>query len=199
MYDFSTTDGSDRDLLGHVVDGGYFENSGAQTADDVIDRLDRVRGQRRFAIHLILIKFQQIEAEQCATLPAPPVPPERFMNEALSPVRTLLDTRDARGTLAFAEVRQLQAVEAQYEFLLTQTDDGVVMPLGWLLAPRTRDAIDLQIGTAVPDVVDCAIRPWVQANVDALRAVAGAVGASPPARLDPVQTRAREAELKSQE
>ena len=185
----------DDDLVAHVVDGGYFENSGAQTADDVIDRLDRIRGDRRFAVHLILVKFQQVEAEDCRTLPADPVPPDRLLNESLSPVRALLDTRDARGTLAYAEVRQLPAVRAQYQFLLTQTDDGDVLPLGWLLAPRTRDAIDLQVGPAVPEVVDCALRPWVEANVRQLREIARVVsGATPAPTLDPVQREAQAAE-----
>lgn len=187
------------ELLAHVVDGGYFENSGAQTADDVIDRLDRIRDGRAFAVHLILIEFQQVDSEGCASLPPAAVPPERFLNEALSPVRALLDTRDARGTLAVAEARQLPAVRAVHRFVLTQTDEGGVMPLGWLLAPRTRDAIDLQVGPAVPEVIDCALRPWVAANVGQLRRIAELVsGASLPPGLDPVQRDAQEAERAAQ-
>ena len=188
------------ELLAHVVDGGYFENSGAQTADDVIDRLGRIRGGRPFAIHLILIEFQQVDTEGCASLPAAAVPPERFLNEALSPVRALLDTRGARGTLAVAEARQLPAVRAVHPFVLTQTDEGSVMPLGWLLAPRTRDAIDMQVGPAVPDVIDCALKPWVAANVGELRRIAELVsGATLPPGLDPVQRDAQEAERAAQD
>jgi hypothetical protein len=189
----------DGELLGHVVDGGYFENSGAQTANDIVDRLARIRGGRRFGIHLLLIRFQQIAAEGCATRPPAAPAPERFLNESLSPLRALLDTRGARGALAYAEVRQLATIESQYQFVLTERDHGVVMPLGWLLAPRTRDAIDLQVGPAVPDVIDCALRPYVETNVRNLRAIASLVsGRGVPGRLDPMQRDARATEMKAQ-
>ncbi len=184
-------------LLSHVVDGGYFENSGAQTALDVIDRIERIRGDRRFNLHLILIKFQQVATRQCAALPPPPVPPERFMDEALSPLRALLATRDARGTLAYDEAVDLPEVTS-HPFLLTQRDHGIVMPLGWLLAPRTRDAIDLQVGPATPPDIDCAIRPYVEANVSNLQQIALLVSGRPlPAELDAVQQDARQSESKA--
>src|SRR5262249_51962629 len=95
-------DGSNA-ITGHVVDGGYFENSGAATATDIFYTLSRpeVKGARPYEIYLILIKFDVI--------PPQPVPPERFANEALSPVRALLATRGAHGTLAYAQAEQLLA------------------------------------------------------------------------------------------
>jgi hypothetical protein len=178
----------------HVVDGGYFENSGAQTAADVIERLAAVerRGGRSFDVHLLLIRFQEVDGEGCAVRPPPPVPPERFANEALSPVRAMLDTRGARGTLAYAEAKELPAVEGRvHEFLLTQRKHGIVLPLGWLLAPRTRAAIDLQVGPVTPPNVDCVVKPFVDRNVASLRAIAELVsGVAPPLELDVMQQEA---------
>jgi hypothetical protein len=148
----------------HVVDGGYFENSGAQTAADIIARLDQIRVNRPYTLNLILIKFQEIDTTlPCAIKPAKPVAPESFMNEVMSPLRALLATRDARGTLAYEEARRIPQV-TKYEFILTQEKRGIILPLGWLLAGRTRNAIDLQIGPIASDQVPCAIKPTVDLN-----------------------------------
>lgn len=190
--------GTDGDLLSHVVDGGYFENSGAQTANDVIDRLAAIekRGGKPFAVHLVLIRFQQVEADECKVEPDEPTPPERFAAEALSPLRALLDTRGARGVLAYDEAEELPAVGGRvYEFLLTQREHGMVMPLGWLLAPRTRSAIDLQIGPVTPPETDCAVKPFVDRNVAQLRTIGRLVsGRELPSRLDSTQQEAFESE-----
>ncbi|HXT19482.1 MAG TPA: hypothetical protein VN923_01915 [Thermoanaerobaculia bacterium] len=192
------------DTLSHVVDGGYFENSGAQTAADVIDRLAIVgrRGGKSFAVGLILIKFHQVEAEPdaCKVELDRPTPPEDFANEAMSPLRALLDTRNARGALAYEEAGQMPPVAGRiYEFLLTQRDHGIVLPLGWLLAPRTRAAIDLQVGPVTPPGVDCAIKKYVDKNVDNLRIIARLVsGKEPPRQLDLLQQEAVESEAAAQ-
>jgi hypothetical protein len=188
----------DGDLLSHVVDGGYFENSGAQTANDVVDRLAAIgaRGGKAFAVHLVLIRFQKVAAEECTVEPAEPKPPERFASEALSPLRALLDTRGARGVLAYDEAEELPAVGGRvYEFLLTEREHGIVMPLGWLLAARTRSAIDLQVGPVVPPGIDCAVKPFVDRNVAQLRAIGRLVsGRELPRELDATQQQAMESE-----
>jgi hypothetical protein len=73
-----------------------------------------------------------------------------------------------------------------------------VLPLGWLLAQRTRNAIDLQIGPKVPPGLDCALVPSVQRNVDQLLAIARMVSPGAPKvvapELDPVQKEAAASE-----
>jgi hypothetical protein len=160
----------DGKLREHVVDGGYFENSGAATAADIITRIRQARVSGPFTIHLILIKFNEIKAKGCVPSPMPGPGPERFMNETLSPLRALLATRGARGTLAYAEAKQLPQV-IPYEFILTQNAKGIVLPLGWLLSERTRNAIDLQIGPEIPPGLDCALVPAVTRNKDQLLAI----------------------------
>jgi len=89
----------DGKLREHVVDGGYFENSGAATADDIIALLQKNQNSRPFSIHLILIKFNAVQSEKnCAT--SPPKPPgtdtlhER--RRSLPTARTRCDARRAR-------------------------------------------------------------------------------------------------------
>jgi hypothetical protein len=184
-------------LADHVVDGGYFENSGAATASDIIVRLQAIQNGRPFTLHLLLIKFQEVVKQGCTPAPAPGPKPSRFLNEALSPLRALGATRGARGVLAYAEALRLPQVE-KHEFILTQETTGIALPLGWLLAQRTRNAIDLQIGPQVPPGLDCALLPSVQRNVEQLLKIAGMVSPGAPKaaapELDPVQKEAAASE-----
>jgi len=180
-------------LLYHVVDGGYFEDSGAQTALDLIRIIRKYPGVPR--IHLVLISFRP--------LLAPVASPERFVNEALSPLRALLHTRNARGDLAVAEVKGLCGTPQDLQchpFVLTQLSRDTVIPLGWLLAPRTRANIDLQVGPQVEPATDPAIRKLVQANVDQLREIVFQVsGRRAPSRPDEAQVDADAMEQKARE
>ncbi len=190
-------------LVEHVVDGGYFENSGAATAANVIARMQPpAAGGRPFAIHLILIKFEEIEAAGCTPRPLPGPGPTRFVNEVLSPLRALGATRGARGTLAYAEAQQLPQV-TPHPFILTQNKRGIVLPLGWLLSERTRNAIDLQVGPEIPPGLDCALVPAVQKNRDQLLAIARMLNPALPTlgapRADPVQRDAAASESKAKQ
>jgi hypothetical protein len=160
-------------LLEHIVDGGYFENSGAATAADVISILQAKQNSRPFTIHLILIKFEarlSDPSDPCKTSAMPAPGPTRFLNESLSPLRALLATRGARGDLAYAEALGLPQV-VSHQFVLTQASKGIILPLGWLLSGRTRNAIDLQIGPKILPGLNCALVPFVEKNRDQLLAI----------------------------
>jgi hypothetical protein len=179
-------------LTDHVVDGGYFENSGGQTAADVIRTLQS-SPNLDVTINLILIRFQEVETNG---QPLPPPGPTRFANEVLSPLRALLNVRGAHATLAYSEVERLP-VANQYEFLLTQERHGIVLPLGWLLAQRSRSNIDEQIGPDVPANLRPAIKPFVARNAGFLKDIAAELappGALRAAKQDSVQHEASQSE-----
>ena len=181
-------------LVDHVVDGGYFENSGAQTAADIIRKL-KLLPNADVTINLILIRFQEVQVNGT---PVPPPAATRFMNEVLSPLRALLATRGARGTLSYAEAQMLVPSTNQFEFLLTQRQKGIVLPLGWLLAQRSRNAIDEQVGDTVPTDLSPAIRPFVERNVTFVKTIAAQLapqGALPTAKKDYVQQEAIQSEV----
>lgn len=191
-------------LLGHVVDGGYFENSGAATAADIIAILQRNQNSRPFTIHLILIKFEERMSDasrKCETHPMPAPSPARFMNETLSPLRALLATRGARGVQAYTEALRLPVVP--HQFILTQASKGIVLPLGWLLSGRTRNAIDLQIGPTLMPGLDCTLEPFVQKNRDELLAISqmlySAQTKAVPRGVDTVQQEASKSEVKAKQ
>ncbi len=191
------------ELVGHVVDGGYFENSGAATAANVIERIPPSRpGGEPLPIHLILIKFEEVGAAGCTPVPVPAPGPTRFMNELLSPLRALGATRGARGVLAYEEAKLLARV-VPHEFILTQNRYGLRMPLGWLLSERTRNAIDLEVGPEVPPGIDCVLVPAVTQNRDQLLGIAKLLSptllrAVAPS-VDPVQRGAALSESKAKQ
>jgi hypothetical protein len=171
-------------LTGHVVDGGYFENSGAATATDVARVILDAAKPEVINLHLILIKFVEV--------PEPSVPPTRFATEILSPVTALLNTRGGRGVLAYQQAHDLFP---NYQFLLGQTKNGIVLPLGWLLAQRTRNAIDIQVGTNDnPAGLDPHLLPIVQQNVANLKEIVKAVDPAAVLKPDVVQDEAGRSE-----
>jgi len=123
----------------HVVDGGYFENSGAVTAAEIVNLIGRRAKQNGIAIApwVLVIRYTP-------KYPAP-VASERWLNESLSPVRALLSTRNSRGVLAVAQLTP-QTQAPVMDFTLIQYPNTVAMPLGWLLSLHTRGSIDAQMG-----------------------------------------------------
>ena len=73
----------------------------------------------------------------------PPVESKRYATEVLSPVRALAAVRGAHADLATAELKE-QVLGHYTAFELVQTE--AVFPLGWLLADRTRNLMDQQMG-----------------------------------------------------
>ncbi len=120
----------------HVVDGGYFENSGSATTSDILRVIRRSKYATRIEPHVIFIQFKMKN-------PAP-VTSQRFANEVLSPVRALLSVRGSHAVLAGEELSEMVAEENYTTFYLEQTN--AVFPLGWLLADRTRNLMDAQMG-----------------------------------------------------
>lgn len=145
---------------GRLVDGGYFENSGAATA------LDLMRALRSTARPILVLIRNDVDeppickasSEICS--PAPPEPPgspRAFGHETLSPARVLMAARSARGRLAQIDaVRYVQSVPASarnsvFEFSLQPPKAGdhpkralADPPLGWSLSDAARRTLCAQ-------------------------------------------------------
>lgn len=120
----------------HVVDGGYFENSGSATINDILRLMSQSKYASRIEPHVIFINFFMAQ-------PAP-VDSVQMATEVLSPVRALLAVRGAHASLAETELQRKMGPNGFTVFRLVQTN--VVFPLGWLLADRTRNLMDAQMG-----------------------------------------------------
>jgi hypothetical protein len=151
------------DVWRHVVDGGYFENSGSATAvelmqqmREVADVVQKEKG-RPVALMLILIRNDPRAASVCERHleAALPPRPHTYLSDLLSPVRALLSTRVARGRLAEETALNLvrgfhggtdsvQSLQCRqgcvFEFSL---GGGMIEPpLGWSLSAHGRKDMD---------------------------------------------------------
>src|SRR5262249_17436945 len=126
---------------GFIVDGGYFENFGAITA------LQLMRSARELApikgrIEPIFIQISSDPAWLDDLKTAEPNPIDGrgsvYLNEVLSPLRAMLDTRTARGVLAAKQLfeKEPQVKNYSFHFRLCPADDGSEPALGWVLSSR---------------------------------------------------------------
>jgi hypothetical protein len=140
----------------HVVDGGYFEDSGAATASDVLRFVDE-QAVPRLRPAVLVIRYS--EAEQAPRIAADPdnVPDRRgsqsvenserfrgFSSELLSPIRAMVGARTARGQFAIEELQKRS--RDRYSEIILRRDPSTPLPLGWLLSAAARNAIDAAFG-----------------------------------------------------
>ncbi|HUS35964.1 MAG TPA: patatin-like phospholipase family protein, partial [Verrucomicrobiae bacterium] len=115
----------------HVVDGGYFENSGAATADDVLAGID-FGSEDECELFFIVITSQENAGK-----------PGRILHEVIAPIRTLLNTRTARAAYSVGLLRGEWIDNDPIIFNLDLRDNQVA--LGWQLSAAARQAMDLQL------------------------------------------------------
>lgn len=153
-------------ISGHVVDGGYFENSGAATLTEILSALrdtleqvdyvwtDRHRRNFRVAPQVGIIRFEEPPKRgrrDFGDLMAPP--PQTVLVETSAPLRTLLQTRGARGdqsvqalTSQVERMRMQQADGAKsHVFTFTLRNEGASLPLGWSLSSAAKEDIAAQL------------------------------------------------------
>lgn len=142
-------------LYGHAVDGGYFENSGATTALEVLKTIDQLAETDRFwrnvDPYVILISNEPADLHfphiDLATLPkdrnSTPLP---CCNEVLAPLTAMLNARAARGIYA-RETTRWHVGESHFLHFGLCMEDTVEFPLGWTLSKVVRDAMKAQLGS----------------------------------------------------
>ena len=145
-------------IWGRVVDGGYHENSGAQTAAGVLRAFRRAawRFQRahpelpRIEPHVILISNDPSSGRLCD---APREPePEHVAPELLAPLEALLNTRAARG----ADARRALADAAAVPTGSTATEDCAK-------DERRANTLEFSLAEALPQKRTIALG-WLLAN-----------------------------------
>lgn len=197
--------GQDR---GHVVDGGYFENSGTVSALELVNVIQAACGHacddRIYMIHL-----QNNPAMDPRQKPDPGNPDNTLdredqpgdaggkdlepytksyprLNELLSPVRALANTRDARGGLAVKSAQAALSPPGRpsrflelglCERVADPTRPGKTkrapLPLGWQLSETSRQAMEDQLRQGFNDAC-----PFSD-NWRTMEAIAALLGAGP--------------------
>jgi len=153
----------------HIVDGGYFENSGATTALEILMRIKEycaVQNITDVDPKVIMISNNprrppidpaKAGTQKARTLSESETVQGRIIGEVMSPVRALLNSRDARGTFAQKAIarqqRRFKAADAAPPskdhpeslihdiFYFSLEDQNVPLPLGWMLSDSAAKSI----------------------------------------------------------
>lgn len=133
--------------LGHLVDGGYFENTGADTLTDVLRYLKQSASPLN--VRFIVIALLNTPSEEHLTEPARiPWRKTDSLGELFSPVRGLLQTRVARGDLALRRLREAVEPGDAIEFRICSDSGLREAPLGWQLSKEMVDVLDANVNQA---------------------------------------------------
>jgi hypothetical protein len=133
-------------LQAHLVDGGYFENTGADTAAALISAVGAAaKGPlSNIQIYVMLIRNDRGARAAPDSLPSPEV----WLIEVRAPVAALLNARDARGREAAAAISTLVGAGG-HTLPLGLDKTAVTLPLGWTLSDVAQCEIDRQLSRAL--------------------------------------------------
>jgi hypothetical protein len=162
-----------RHAWGRVIDGGYFENSGAETVRDLLFAMRPTlaawqgRGYALEPLVLVISNSPGALAPSGRQDPASAQLDTTFLSELLAPPLGLFNTRNARATFAVSAQRRDLDVMLPADpgrFLWFGMHTGNDTPLGWALADQTFDGIDAllqgaQRGALPFDAVLARLRP----------------------------------------
>lgn len=128
----------------HYVDGGYFENLGAQTMADIIRALskkDPVQFSHVLPIVLVLEYGNDDDFNPKGV---------RFGNEWTDIVTAIYGTRQGRGSVAMRDLRILTETELHGKMIeLPLNESGAAVPLNWLLSERSMQHVSDYCDTVV--------------------------------------------------
>jgi hypothetical protein len=134
----------------HLVDGGYFENFGAVTARELLRAAMATYPQGVRPIVILISNDHALTEDELPRWPPvhpKPARPKSWAHEVLSPLRALLHTRDARGLLAAAELRDMaeRAGGRYFQFRLCDDPNRPDVALGWVLSDDSEDLMREQL------------------------------------------------------
>ena len=156
---------------GNVIDGGYFENFGAETLREVVAGALAALSGQEYKVRPIVLQISSDPAlavrDRARVDPADCDGAGEFLpfdgahdlvsvagwwNELLAPVGGVLSSRVARGILAskglarylgWGTVADPNVLDPVFVHLaMPEAKDGFAPPLGWVMTPETRATID---------------------------------------------------------
>ncbi|GAB2572972.1 hypothetical protein ISP15_04145 [Dyella jejuensis] len=155
-----------------LVDGGYFENSGATTLRELMHRLRQIAAKQAQPLQFVVLHISNDPSLQdfvdahdpkqplpyySAACPRTPSPTERAnYGEATAPIVALLDTRDARGEFARAgllaalRIDPTDAGEGDVLWHMRLCPGNYPLPLGWTISPSVFEEMHRQLEQNYP-------------------------------------------------
>ncbi len=144
--------------VGHIIDGGYFDNYGAGTLKDLVTWLEvnkvKQRNQQLIVIAITNDSNNRLKAYNQDEKPEQPSP-WKIVNEIAAPPIGLARTRGGHGMLAFKLLQQqvnswrnsegdtFDKKPTLYHFYLPK-EEGQEPPLGWILSEQAQKTMQDQ-------------------------------------------------------
>lgn len=124
-----------------IVDGGYYENSGTETAREIIQSLNKNMGPEKAIFIPLVISYEKTPAIGPQTDPESLLGLTSIINEVLAPPIALASTRPAHAIHAIKVLDDLgslePSVQASVKIILSEHTGGKEvkeLPLGWMLS-----------------------------------------------------------------
>jgi hypothetical protein len=137
-----------------LIDGGYYENSGAATALDILHAVEKTKEKPFEPILIVIRDFDKRGVRTGAAARRDPLQPpphawtweNYLLSELLAPIEGLANTRDARGSYSIAALSEKMAgIKAVRVLEFDLTEGPVALPLGWMLSSRAARAMSDQM------------------------------------------------------
>lgn len=125
-----------------LVDGGYFDNSGAVTAEEVARSLLQARDSSRMRLIVLHLPNEAQVASADLNEEQRSFSRLEFLSEIFAPIQALLNTRSARGTQAVSHLRTEPGLEL---LSIGPCRVHVSAPLGWVLSRQVRHDMSHQL------------------------------------------------------
>ena len=134
---------------GHLVDGGYLENSGTLTASEILAFISKIARRAKLSLHVIYISNNPGALDDVVPEPSD------VLSELFAPLETFWETRNGRGRLSqrsiskiVTELKEDQKLDATYiEIGLPKRK--AKPPLGWFLSRSAREFMDERLQAEV--------------------------------------------------
>ena len=138
-----------------IVDGGYFDNSGAVTAGDELDALLGAARKLQLEDHLNFVAIMIANDPIGASPPSRPshgttpssISPASRVSSSLPCRRSTKSERARRSDSEEEFKRRFKAIRGKVFDQFQPRQGDVDFPLGWMLTNHARDALDQQIGS----------------------------------------------------
>jgi hypothetical protein len=140
----------------HIVDGGYFENSGSTTAAEILRGIEDIIAREKITDvqpYIIMISNdpsssphggRKMESlHDSMSLEMRRHEPSSFLEDFIAPLSALFATRDAHNS--YAQIALQQAQHFQNSFYFGLSPSQVPLPLGWMLSGTAAEEMNRQI------------------------------------------------------
>lgn len=134
---------------GHLVDGGYFENSGASTAANILKESVAISQLREQMLPVVIVINNDPSIKEPCTKSPEGCGANSFLNEIWSPFAALLASRSARASYARSEIKSFVESHGGLYLEVGLCGNKGPLPLGWSLSNEAQKNMTKQLNAYI--------------------------------------------------